>query len=398
MNPNFGAGQEHESHLQVLRRYGLFYGYVESTDDPEIRQRVKVRVFPFHYYPTNSEKSSAKKKAVHGSPKNPATSDGKNIPTDALPWAQVLSSHGGRPNEGEFQVPKVGSQVIVQFIQGDLDQPVVLGTIYGSGDAPTDVTSATDDVLVHVVSKTPKGHKIVLNDNDDKLEVLIRSTRGHEHYIRIDDVADRYEVLMQSGHFIEMDDPNQFIRVTTAGKHMIEMDDPSQTITITTTDGYLIELSDSVANDRIYGKTPAGQQWFQMSEGLDLFEYQSLSAILGPMKLVYDGQLSRIHLGVGIIGADVNNFLQGDPNLFDAGQGAGIVIDPLLGVIIAGPAVVLSAYYDIHLRTKTYATTGTFGSSEQGVMFHGFVPTVELNTHVHGDVMAGGSDSGPPKI
>jgi len=83
----------------VRQFFGLYRGTVVLSEDPEGRNRVKVRV-PGVY--------------------------GTGVADDDLPWAMVLDRALGQ-NTGEHPIPHVGVSVAVEFIQGHPDEPVVVG-------------------------------------------------------------------------------------------------------------------------------------------------------------------------------------------------------------------------------------------------------------------------------
>ncbi len=49
-------------------------------------------------------------------------------------WVRVGGPAAGA-NWGALYTPRIGSEVTVQFIEGDIDRPVIVGGLYGRGDA-----------------------------------------------------------------------------------------------------------------------------------------------------------------------------------------------------------------------------------------------------------------------
>lgn len=83
---------------------GVYEGTVVDNEDPEHRNRVKVRVL-----------------AVHGD-----VSDQYGASDDTIPWAVHITTPLGE-GQGEIPVYKVGTEVLTCFISGNPEHPAVLG-------------------------------------------------------------------------------------------------------------------------------------------------------------------------------------------------------------------------------------------------------------------------------
>lgn len=165
---------------------GLYRGIVEYVNDPLEMNRVKVRIPTLH-----------KTKEV--------------ISTQALPWAFVSTPFGGAGNFGFIWVPPVGSMVWVMFEHGDINNPIVMGAVYGvpatpqpmgriSGlpkgwismsadentpwsttpgvELPEDAQRRANMAPEVYVLKTPKGHTIVMEDRDETEHLSIIDRAG----------------------------------------------------------------------------------------------------------------------------------------------------------------------------------------------------------------------------
>ena len=128
-----------------------FIGVVEDRDDPEKASRVRVRCFGLH------------------------NDDIAKIPTEDLPWAQVLAptdtpSMAGMGNTPHFLVE--GSHVFGFFLDANfMQRPVVIGTIPGKPIDPADTTKGFYDPT-DVYPKT-------LNEPDTNR--LVRGSIGETH-------------------------------------------------------------------------------------------------------------------------------------------------------------------------------------------------------------------------
>jgi len=52
-------------------------------------------------------------------------------------WIRVASLHAGEEN-GFVVAPKIGEEVLVAFLEGDPDQPIIVGSAYGPLHRPPD--------------------------------------------------------------------------------------------------------------------------------------------------------------------------------------------------------------------------------------------------------------------
>jgi uncharacterized protein involved in type VI secretion and phage assembly len=89
--------------------HGLFLAKVESTEDREGLARVQVRLLGF---------------------------DGVGS-QDAPIWARVALPFAGA-SRGAFMIPSRGDEVAVQFVGGDVRQPIVVGSLWNGQDRPTE--------------------------------------------------------------------------------------------------------------------------------------------------------------------------------------------------------------------------------------------------------------------
>jgi type VI secretion system secreted protein VgrG len=88
------------------------------------------------------------------------------------PWVPVTQSIAG-DNWGSQFIPRVGDEVLVDFIDGDIDQPVVIGSAYNANNLPVFDDGLTDSTvaqsgyqtrLIHKDGTTNEGHKLLSNE------------------------------------------------------------------------------------------------------------------------------------------------------------------------------------------------------------------------------------------
>lgn len=150
---------------KVDQRYlGRYRGTVVDDADPEKLARVKVTV--------------------------PSLLGADVVTGWALPCVPV----GGMPGQGWLAVPRVGAGVWVEFEEGDLEFPVVVGTFWSAPDGTSEVPSAMApdgsdagiaDPPTRTVLTTAKGNTIQLEDAEDGELILIHEKK-HGHTVLLD--------------------------------------------------------------------------------------------------------------------------------------------------------------------------------------------------------------------
>lgn len=78
-------------------------------------------------------------------------------------WCRVMQFFAG-PEHGAFFIPKVGSEVLVAFVHGDMRLPVVLGGLFNGQDHPPGTGTDLDTHVRHYRIQTPTGHRISMLD------------------------------------------------------------------------------------------------------------------------------------------------------------------------------------------------------------------------------------------
>lgn len=101
-------------------------------------------------------------------------------------WALPCAPYGGAANQGFFFIPEVDASVWVEFESGRLDNPIWVGSFWGTGEAPkgngADGTEESEipSPPTRKVIKTLKGHSIQLEDAEDgDMLMLLEATNGN---------------------------------------------------------------------------------------------------------------------------------------------------------------------------------------------------------------------------
>ena len=93
-------------------------------------------------------------------------------------WARIATTMaGGTPADswGTYFLPDVGDEVLVAFERGDIDHPLVLGSLWNGKARPPEVNTGTN---AKKVIKTKSGLQIILDDTPGAGQIVIEHQAG----------------------------------------------------------------------------------------------------------------------------------------------------------------------------------------------------------------------------
>lgn len=161
---------------------------------------------------------------------------------DESHWARVVSFMSGA-NFGAHFLPEVGDEVLVTFLNADVQSPIVIGSLFNTNENPH-VTEDANNNLRSIKSRS--GHEIVFDDdtesNAQKLSIL--SSAGHK--IILDDSSGNEKLTIKdsTGGVIELDTSTQ--KITIKSGMEIEIKAPNITIeaeAVLTLKGALVKIN-----------------------------------------------------------------------------------------------------------------------------------------------------------
>lgn len=133
-------------------------------------------------------------------------------------WAQVAILGGVKSRAIGF-VPGVNDEVLVMFLQGDINSPIVLGTLWNSTDAVPSGMAGSDHAVQKRVIQSMSGHVITLSDESGSELLSIASKSGH--IITLDDKGGSEKVTVKDktgNNSITIDSASNAITMNSAGK------------------------------------------------------------------------------------------------------------------------------------------------------------------------------------
>ena len=172
--------------------------------------------------------------------------DGKKDENSSC-WVRVSSAWAGK-GWGMIQIPRIGQEVIVDFLEGDPDMPVITGRVYNDAQVPP-YALPDNQTQSGVKSRSSKGggtdnfNEIRLEDKKDSEQILIHAEKdltigvendesrnvGHDRttVIKNDDT----ETVKEGDQAITLEKGDQTLDIK-MGKQEVTLDQGDQSITL----------------------------------------------------------------------------------------------------------------------------------------------------------------------
>jgi type VI secretion system secreted protein VgrG len=207
-------------------------------------------------------------------------------------WIRASDGYAGQ-NHGIQFTPLIGDEVIVDFLEGDPDRPIIIGRVYNGDNIPhlepqNKVQNQIltpyqhrllfDDKAATITLKTggneslgmsdgsseseygntiqlftADGHNIILAQGKDKQGIVVETSKGN--LILLDDKNKVIQIQTTDHHHLSLDDQNGLIRLKSVGGHYIIIDDNAGTITTSdSSDQHQIQIDAN--GQKITIKTP----------------------------------------------------------------------------------------------------------------------------------------------
>jgi uncharacterized protein involved in type VI secretion and phage assembly len=129
--------------------------------------------------------------------------NGQDDDDQSAPARVMMPMAGGR--RGIHFFPEKGDEVVVGFMVGDTNTPIILGAVWNRNDPPPDQAKQSADNNVRtIVSRS--GHELTFDDSTGAEKVTLKSKSGHK--IELDDAPGTGKITIASagGRSITLDD------------------------------------------------------------------------------------------------------------------------------------------------------------------------------------------------
>jgi len=113
-------------------------------------------------------------------------------------WARVVTFMSGN-DFGAYFIPEIEDEVLVAFLEGDIEYPIIIGSLWNQENTPPHVT---DDNTIRAI-KSKSGHEVIFNDKEGSEKLEVKSSNGQS--VVLDAANKKIKVEDPSGSFIEID-------------------------------------------------------------------------------------------------------------------------------------------------------------------------------------------------
>ncbi|MCI8834180.1 MAG: hypothetical protein HFH24_02200 [Ruminococcus sp.] len=164
-------------------------------------------------------------------------------------WVRVMTPYGGK-EYGNYWLPEINTEVIVGFIQGNLNMPVVLGCVWNETDPqPKEIVNKENDTKTIL---TKAGNKITFSDKKGKEKIQIETPKHLE--VMVDD--EKESIVLQDKE----------------GKNCVELDCKGGNVTVTAKTTVKLQVGDKevLKADSNSVKLTAGTVQLDASQSLKL--------------------------------------------------------------------------------------------------------------------------------
>lgn len=153
---------------------------------------------------------------------------------------RMAQPYGG-PDYGMHFPVHNGNEIVISFVDGDVDRPIAIGTVPNpSNGSPVNKRNNSESII-----RTASGHQIRLDDKDGKTVIEI-TTRG-KHVLSLDDDPEHKEIRLKTtdGNQMVFDDTNKHISLSTPeGAHLVKLDYDKKVLSAETEYGHKLTMDD----------------------------------------------------------------------------------------------------------------------------------------------------------
>jgi len=118
-------------------------------------------------------------------------------------WARLCVPYASN-DAGSWMIPEVGDEVLVYFENGNMDYPIILGSLYNASRKPPKAGRGADGTPEVRFIKTKSGHLLCFDDSSGEAAILLKDKDGRGLEIKTHEK--KIEISDPDGNQIEMGD------------------------------------------------------------------------------------------------------------------------------------------------------------------------------------------------
>jgi len=173
-------------------------------------------------------------------------------------WIRVSQIWAGA-GWGAMHIPRIDQEVVVDFLEGDPDKPLITGRVYhATNTAPYKLPDEKTKSTLRSQA-TPGGgsyNELLMEDKSKETQVVLLNAYGHK--LTMDEKEQILTIETRDQHKVSMDDKNKLIAVETTNAHKLLFDDENKKIVLNSTNGHTLEIDDE--NKKITTQTTDGHK------------------------------------------------------------------------------------------------------------------------------------------
>jgi type VI secretion system secreted protein VgrG len=173
-------------------------------------------------------------------------------------WIRVSQIWAGA-GWGAMHIPRIDQEVVVDFLEGDPDKPLITGRIYHGTNTPPYKLPDEKTKSTLRSQTTPGGgshNELLMEDKSKETQVVLLNAYGHK--LTMDEKEQILTIETRDQHKVSMDDKNKLIAVETTNAHKLLFDDENKKIVLSSTNGHTLEIDDE--NKKITTLTTDGHK------------------------------------------------------------------------------------------------------------------------------------------
>ena len=124
-------------------------------------------------------------------------------------WARLATLMAGS-NRGTWFIPEIDDEVLVAFLAGDPDRPIIIGSLWNGQDAPPE-TIGSDNNIKSIVSR--QGIRITLDDSAGQEAITLQTPGGQK--VLLKDGPPEVEITDSSGNSVKLETSGITINAST---------------------------------------------------------------------------------------------------------------------------------------------------------------------------------------